>query len=170
MEKDREDLIKYIELRKRYSEILQIVIDLSIINFSSTRKGKRVAGRKITRELEYWAKFPIRKVIGAMVVYNIKKPYLKGCDERYLRGIIRNINDYEIRKLQLFTQEQLDELFKKLKEEIIGKCLICKGEGYIFEVGTEIKPQICKCLKKFETKRLTILKENRFWLSNLGEI
>lgn len=163
-----EDKIK--ELKSRYSKVLQMVIDNAIFNFSSTRKGHKVAERKITREFEYWAKFPIRKVIGAMVVYNMKKPYLKGCDERYLRGIIRNINDYEIRKLQLFTQEQLDELFKKLKEEIIGKCLICKGEGYIFRVITELRPQVCKCLNEFETNRLKILKENRFWLSNLGEI
>jgi hypothetical protein len=163
-------LQKYLELRRRYPEILQIVIDICVINFSSTRKGGKIANRKIIREYEYWSKFPICRVIGAMIVYNLKKPYLKGCDERYLRGIIRNINDYEIKKLRLFSSEELEKIFKKDKEIIITRCQECKGEGYIFKSGDELKPVECKCLKEFNKRRLQILRENINWVNDLGEI
>lgn len=162
-----EDKIK--ELRSRYSEVMLIVLDSAIFNFSATRKGHNVAERKIIREYQYWAKFPISKVIGAMIVYNTKKCYLKGCDEKYLRGIIRNINDNEIKKLRLFTDEQLEEIFKNIKEDTIGKCTLCK-EGYIFDFKVRPTAIKCKCLKDFENKKLKILKENNVWYSNLGEI
>ena len=162
-----DDKIK--ELRSRYSEVLLIILDSAIINFSATRKGHNVAERKIVREYEYWAKFPISKVIGAMVVYNTKKCYLKGCDEKYLRGIVRNINENEIKKLRLFTDEQLEDVLKKVKEETIGKCSLCK-EGYIFDLKNKLTVIKCKCLKEFENKKLKILKENNAWFNNLGEI
>lgn len=162
-----EDKIK--ELRSRYSEVLLIVIDSAILNFCSTRKGHNVAERKIVREYEYWAKEKISKVIGAMIVYNTKKCCLKGCDEKYLRGIIRNINENEIKKLSLFTDEQLDIILKNLRDETIGKCTICK-DGYNFDLKNKLTVIKCKCLKDFENRKLRILKENNVWYNNLGEI
>lgn len=162
-----EDKIK--EYRNRYTEVMRLVIDSAIANFSATRKGHNVAERKIVREYQYWAQQPISKVIGAMIVYNTKKCYLKGCDEKYLRGIIRNINDNEIKKLRLFDDEQLDILLKNLRDDTIGKCTLCK-DGYLFDLKNKLTVVRCKCLKDFENRKLQILKENNVWYTNLGEI
>jgi hypothetical protein len=162
-----EDKIK--ELRSRYSEVLLLVIDEAIKNFSATRKGNNIAERKIIREYEYWVKYPISKIIGAMSTYNAKKCYLEGKDERYLRGIIRNINQNEIKKLRLFNEEQLEELFKKLKDETIGQCKKCK-DGYIFDLKNKLIVIKCSCMREFENKKLKVLKENNVWYNNLGEI
>ena len=165
------ELIKYTEFRKRYPSILLEVIDETIKNLSKTRKGNQIAGRLITREFEYWDKFPISKVIGGCIVYNQKKLYEKGLPEKYLRGIIRNMNEFELKKLSLFTEEELKEKDKSLYNEIVKSCKLCDGTGFICKLVDEtLHTYECECLKQFNKKSNEILSVNANWLNRLGEV
>jgi hypothetical protein len=165
------ELKDFIELRKRYSPILDLVIDETIKNLSKTRKGNRIAGRIITRELMYWDKFPISKVIGGCIVYNQKKLYEKGLPEKYLRGIIRNMNEYELKKLRLFTEEELKQRIEILYAELVIKCDRC-SDGFVYTQKEDSKMIVheCECLKSFNKRRDEMTLMNYQWLNKLGEI
>jgi len=179
------ELIEYNELRKRYSEILLGILDETISNISLTRKGSKIAERKVIREFAYWDKFPISKVVGACVVYNQKKLHDRGLSENYLRGIIRNMNEYELKTLRLFTEEELQERINRLYYNIVHECIMCGGGGFIYKTDNSLidnyshrslsgilsmKTYECECLKKFNKKRDELISFNRQWFDKLGEI
>lgn len=146
--------------RLRYNQYYLEVIDEVIARFSGTRKCGKISPTVLMREYEYWNKYPVKKVIAALKIYLNKQCYVDNKNERYIRGIIRNITDEQVDDVELFTTEQLVTILKDLKKKIIDSCSECGGSGYELgglDTDTPVA-RTCRCIIKFKKERDKLIK------------
>lgn len=103
------------ELIKRYPD--QEIISQVLQAIASTRKSNRIADTLKLSILQAWGKHPIESVMAAIKTYLDKGYHQEGKGEKYLRGIIRNINGADTKEAQGNTMKStgspaLDEYYR----------------------------------------------------------
>lgn len=85
-------LEEIVEERSRYSPEQLTIIDKAIDAFRSTRRTNRLADSVILTECRWWKTHAVDHVVEGLRTYVEKDCAADGKDEKYARGIIRNLN------------------------------------------------------------------------------
>lgn len=108
---------KKADLMEKYSPDQQAIIHECIDCLKTTRKSGKIADSVILAELERWQRIESERVIHGIRVYMDKECYLENKNEKYLWGIIRNIQFKDIqRKIRGSPRQQQIDLPFKNKE------------------------------------------------------
>lgn len=86
------------ESRRRYSTDQLAVIDRALRAFRGTRKTDTMADSVVAKEFDYWDGFEPAKVVAGLRTYLDRGHAEAGRNEKYARGIIRNLTDSELRR------------------------------------------------------------------------
>lgn len=93
------------------------LVDQVVKAFSSTRKTGKVSDSIILAQLKAWEKYPPEQVESGIRTYLERAYHLRGKDEKYLLGIIRNYRQQEGRTPQEFKSTGSPALDRYFREQ-----------------------------------------------------
>jgi len=145
----------------RYNVFYRIIIYNVFNKLMNLRKSKNISNNIINSEMLYWEKFETKRVIASLCIYIRKEYYKQNKNEKYIRGIIRMIDDKQIENIQLFDDKQLDKIQNKIRTSTISECKRCLGKGYVY-VNKDSKAAFkeCDCVRIFKQKRTELTLAN----------